>query len=165
LNETQNKTTELEWFSIGCTGRSAPGTVPRRNQGDNSAFDLNVQVESTTGDAGITGKSKTKHPRVPRAPRGLLFLNTQVKNALNESPETLHSFAIRFTSARRQARRFFPRRAPAHTVLTRPGVIFRSANRANRLICTDGRTSFSWSGLSRNSDSGSSTRQTSPTSF
>src|SRR5262249_42043760 len=28
---------------------------------------------------GGTGKSKTKHPRVPR---GLLFLNTQVKNAL-----------------------------------------------------------------------------------
>jgi hypothetical protein len=41
---------------------------------------LNVQVESTTG---ITGKSKTKHPRVPRVPRGLLFLNTQLKNALD----------------------------------------------------------------------------------
>ena len=45
-------------------------------------FDLNVQVESTTGATGDTGKSKTKPPRVPRAPRGLLFLNTQVKNAL-----------------------------------------------------------------------------------
>src|SRR5262252_3882758 len=45
-------------------------------------FDLNVQVESTTG---VTGKSKTKHPRVPRAPRGLLFLYTQVKNALIEA--------------------------------------------------------------------------------
>ena len=32
---------------------------------------------------GITGKSKTKHPRVPRVPRGLIFLNTQVKNALD----------------------------------------------------------------------------------
>src|SRR4029453_14083521 len=31
---------------------------------------------------GITGKSKTKHPRAPRAPRGLLFLNTQAKNVL-----------------------------------------------------------------------------------
>ena len=47
-----------------------------------SVFDLNVQDESTTGGTGITGKCKTKHPRVPRAPRGLLFLNTQVKNAL-----------------------------------------------------------------------------------
>ena len=47
-----------------------------------SVFDLNVQVESTTGATGITGKSKTKHPRVPRVPRGLLFLNTQLKNAL-----------------------------------------------------------------------------------
>jgi hypothetical protein len=48
-----------------------------------SVFDLNVQVESTTGGTGITGKSKTKHPRVPR---GLLFLNTQVKNALIARP-------------------------------------------------------------------------------
>jgi hypothetical protein len=47
-----------------------------------SFFDLNVQVESTTGGTGITGKSKTKHPSDPRVPRGLLFLNTQVKNAL-----------------------------------------------------------------------------------
>ena len=45
-------------------------------------FDLNVQVESTTGVTGITGKGKTKHPRDPRVPRGLLFLNTQVKNAI-----------------------------------------------------------------------------------
>ena len=30
-----------------------------------SAFDLNVQVESSTGDTGITGKSKTEHPRGP----------------------------------------------------------------------------------------------------
>ena len=47
-----------------------------------SVFDLNVQVESTTGGTGITGKSKTKHPCDPRDPSGLLFLNTQVKNAL-----------------------------------------------------------------------------------
>ena len=33
-----------------------------------SVFDLNVQVESTTGATGITGKSKTKHPRVPVFP-------------------------------------------------------------------------------------------------
>jgi hypothetical protein len=51
-----------------------------------SVFDLNVQVESTTGVTGITGKSKTKHPRVPRVPRGLLFLNTQVKNAVGMKP-------------------------------------------------------------------------------
>jgi len=44
---------------------------------------LNVQVDSTTGGTGITEKSKTKHPRNPRVPRGLLFLNTQVKNALS----------------------------------------------------------------------------------
>src|SRR5262245_28750700 len=44
----------------------------------NSGVFLNIQVESTTGGTGITGKSKTKHPRVPRAPRGLLFLNTQL---------------------------------------------------------------------------------------
>jgi hypothetical protein len=44
-----------------------------------SVFNLIVQVESTTGGTGITGKSKTKHPRVARVPRGLLFLNTQVK--------------------------------------------------------------------------------------
>jgi len=44
-----------------------------------SVFDLNVRVESTMGITGITGNSKTKHPRVPR---DLLFLNTQVKNAL-----------------------------------------------------------------------------------
>ena len=44
-----------------------------------SVFDLNVQVESTTGGTGSMGKSKTKHPRDPR---GLLFLNTKVKNAL-----------------------------------------------------------------------------------
>jgi hypothetical protein len=50
------------------------------SKGIYSAFDLNVQVESTTGGAGITGKSKTKHPSVPS---GLLFLDTQVKNALN----------------------------------------------------------------------------------
>jgi hypothetical protein len=30
-----------------------------------SAFDLNVQVESAAGITGITGKSKTKHPRGP----------------------------------------------------------------------------------------------------
>jgi hypothetical protein len=30
-----------------------------------SAFDLNVQLESSTGGTGITGKSKTKHPRGP----------------------------------------------------------------------------------------------------
>jgi hypothetical protein len=47
-----------------------------------SVFDLNVQVESTTGGTGITGKSNTKPPRDPRDPRGLLFLNTQVINAL-----------------------------------------------------------------------------------
>jgi hypothetical protein len=45
---------------------------------------LNVQVESTTEVTGITGKSKTKHPRVPS---GLLFLNTRVKNALREARE------------------------------------------------------------------------------
>jgi hypothetical protein len=49
-----------------------------------SVIDLNVQVESTTGIAGITGESKTKHPRAPRVPRGLLFLNTKVKNALRD---------------------------------------------------------------------------------
>jgi hypothetical protein len=49
------------------------------------AFDLNVQVESTTGGAGITGRSKTKHPRVPSDPRGLLSLNTKLKNALRSS--------------------------------------------------------------------------------
>jgi hypothetical protein len=53
---------------------------------------LNVQVESTTGVTGITGKSKTKHPRVPR---GLLFLNTQVKNALNKSPHTVNAIDTR----------------------------------------------------------------------
>ena len=47
-----------------------------------SVFDLNVEVESTTGVTGITGKSKTKHPRDPHDPRGLLFLISQVKNAL-----------------------------------------------------------------------------------
>jgi hypothetical protein len=52
-----------------------------------SVFDLNVQVESTTGGAGITGKSKSKHPRDPRVPRGLLLLNIQVKNALDDSSE------------------------------------------------------------------------------
>jgi hypothetical protein len=51
-----------------------------------SFFDLNVQAEPTTGVTGITGKSKTKHPRDPRVPRGLLFLNTQVKNALIARP-------------------------------------------------------------------------------
>jgi len=44
-----------------------------------SVFDLNIQVELTTGGAGNTEKSKTKHPRVPRAPRVLLSLNTNVK--------------------------------------------------------------------------------------
>jgi len=48
-----------------------------------SVFDLDVRVESTTGVTGITGKSKTKHPRDPRDPRGLVFLNTQAKNALS----------------------------------------------------------------------------------
>jgi len=44
-------------------------------------FDLNVQVESIMGGMGITGKSKIKPPRDPRDPRGLLFLNIQVKHA------------------------------------------------------------------------------------
>ena len=51
-------------------------------------FDLNVQVEPTTGGTGVTGKSKTQPPRVPRAPRGLFFLNTQVKNALNSGNQS-----------------------------------------------------------------------------
>jgi hypothetical protein len=43
-------------------------------------FDLNVQVESTTGVTGITGKSKTKPPR---APPGLLFLTPSVRLMAN----------------------------------------------------------------------------------
>src|SRR5262245_65923575 len=39
---------------------------------------------------------------------------------------------------------------PQTLVLTRPVVIFRSSNCSNRLICTDGRTSFSGSGASCN---------------
>jgi hypothetical protein len=34
------------------------------------------------------GRSKTKHPRDPRAPRGLLFLNTLLKTALSDNPLT-----------------------------------------------------------------------------
>src|SRR5262245_6789868 len=63
----------------------------RSHQGNNvvrseySVFYLYVQVESTTGVTGTTEKSKTKHPRDPRVPRGLLFQNTQVKNALTKA--------------------------------------------------------------------------------
>jgi hypothetical protein len=60
-----------------------------------SAFDLNVHVESTTGGTGITGRSKTKHPRVLRDPRGLLFLNTQLKTALRSSLRAGHGLEAR----------------------------------------------------------------------
>src|SRR5215475_4227670 len=43
------------------------------------------RLNQPLGGTGITGKRKTKHPRVLRVPRGLLFLNTQVKNALISS--------------------------------------------------------------------------------
>jgi hypothetical protein len=42
---------------------------------------LIISYSSTTGIAGIAEKSKTKHPHVPR---GFLFLNTQVRNAVND---------------------------------------------------------------------------------
>jgi hypothetical protein len=54
-------------------------------------FDLNVEVESTTGVTEITVKSKTKSPRNPRDLRGLLFLNTRLKNALNDSANVIAS--------------------------------------------------------------------------
>jgi len=56
----------------------------RRLRATYSVFDLNVQVESIregTGGAGNTGKSKTKHPSVPRVPCASFFLNTRVKVA------------------------------------------------------------------------------------
>src|SRR5262245_56757609 len=47
--------------------------------------DTNVQVESTTWVTGIKGMFCFALPLDPRDPRGLLFLNTQVKNALNRT--------------------------------------------------------------------------------